>query len=227
MNTNSVRGGRSSRNVRSRTQSNIQGGKYIPSEMPPVITSQPWNPCTVMFQTNASSTLSFIKFSDLKSRMKTQLGFNNTPADRIDFDIRIESFSLWAVADKVHLVAYPTDFLSNSGVELSRIESHSQRNMYARIGYRFPSHLYITPLSTSGASNRNILGFVSSAATSLEVHVRVLWKGADTALAIPRVTYDYVPICDSLRALADKIQEFPPDQNSDYDKLPDLPGVVD
>lgn len=225
MNTNSRRGGRSFRSRRNSANmsSVISGFKYTPSEMPPVITSQPWNSVVVMFQVTSSTELQSLTLLDLKKKMRIQLGFNKVLEANIEFDVRLESISMWAVADKTHLVMFPADYTRTDNIELSRVESHAQRNMYARVGFRFPAHISATPMSTR-STTKTVLGYVSSVSSTCEIHVKLMWKGADTALAVPRVDYDYVPICSGLRELADKLESLPLEP-SDYDPLQDLPEV--
>lgn len=223
------RGGRNTRGRRRNGNSNsnfnpLTGGRFIPTEMPPVIVTQPWNSATVMFQRNTSSVLNFTTFGDLKKQMRVQLGFTTAAVETLDFDVRIESISMWANADKVHIVLYPANFIMSNAVEFSRVESHGQKNMFARVGFRFPAHISATPMSTSYSSNVNICGHVSTATSLCEMHIKILWKGASTALAIPHTTYDYVPICNRLRELADDLEEIPP-SHTDFDPLLDLPDV--
>lgn len=204
------------------------GGKYIPSVQPPVLTTQPWNSLVVMYQaTVTASQAAFIDSSSLKNKMLNQLGFSKIVTKQattyVDFDLRIRSISVWALGQDVHIMMQPINILTNYSkienknglVELARIESHSQKNMYARVGYTFPSFISESPFST--VENYNIAALSASRQTDVEVHVSVLWKGADTALAVRTTRYEYIPLCTRLRSLADDLEECHIDNTSTPD----------
>lgn len=217
---NSGRGGyrRGGRNGPSLRQQKMQicGGPLVPSVEPPVITSQPWNSAIIMYQASSTNTISYVTLLDIKTKMLNQMGFSklinlktnvqgNPPVtDYINFDLRIQGLSMWAFSN-VHLMIQPLDFTSSTGnVELARVESHAQKNMYARVGYSYPYHISGTPISTS--SDAKLAAFVTSSASDVELHLRVLWKGADTGLAVKKTVFDYVPLCRALRTIADDIE---------------------
>lgn len=222
--TPSSRGGRSRNNRRS-DAFRLTGGRILPTVLPPVVLSQPWNSAVIMAQTGASSTLKKFQIKDLKKFMLSQLGFVKVAEASIDFDIRIESISMWALADDIHLVLYPADFVTKSGIELSRVESHSQRNAYARVGYQYPSHLTVTPVSTT--SDSLIAAFVSSVSCVCEFHVKILWKGANTALVTKQVRYDYVPLCRELRVIATQLESIDKTDAQDRETPSEFDVVVD
>lgn len=231
--SSSSRGGRS-RNARRAEAFRLSGGRILPSTLPPVVVSQPWNSAVIMAQAAGSSSLKKFLVKDLKKFMKAQLGFVNAADTTLDFDVRIESISMWALSDDIHLVLYPADFVTKSGIELSRVESHSQRNAYARVGFQYPLHLSITPVST--ATDALIAAFVTSAETTCEFHIKILWKGAHTALVTKHVRYNYVPLCRELRDIASHLEvmkfdeedrDVAVDNTSDFDVVVDnIPPLV-
>lgn len=205
----------------------IVGESYIPSEVPPVVTGQPWNPATLMFKMSLSpSGNADYKFLKLKEVIMNQLGFANTPPANINFDVRIQSVAIWI--DNGSVVFTPADFLSYSLAELARIDSYPMKNMYARVGYRYPLHLQSTTLTTKNTNVNPILwGIAVSVATSAQFAVNILWKGSETKAAIKVIKYKYRDSESSLlKALQNKLdaetfklveQEFLQGESSDDD----------
>lgn len=171
----------------------LHGHKFVPSEMPPTFIAQPWNNMTLILREKRAAPL-LIKVSDLRIALQAQCGFSNVPfaADtnkvtNVHFDIRIKGVSVWAIDSKPFSLL-PMDLL-NSKAELCRIDSNPQKNMYARAGYKFPLAQSSVTISTFTQPTVVILNLQN--ANEYEIHLNVLWKGADTSL--PTLAYVYPP----------------------------------
>lgn len=170
----------------------LSGADYLPTEVPPVVVSQPWNNVTIMFRlevTSASTQNSFTVMK-LKAYMLKQLGFAIATAEKVDFDFRIQSLAMWMI-EPGHIVLFPYNFSDSTTAELSRIESHSMKNMYARVGYHYPSHLQSSTLSTRQNGTAELFGLALSAKSVVEMHIRILWKGADSQVGVQRTVFEY------------------------------------
>lgn len=169
------------------------GRKLLPSEVPPVVNAAPWNTGTLIFRVDKAATTS-VSMSTLRPIAKAQFGFNNITdagTSTVHFEFRIQSVSCWAITGST-LSLYPIDLVrgTNSGsqVELARLDSIAMRNMYARTGFSFPGAIRAIPLSTDRDGGQKI--FVVKSDGSIEAHIHVLWRGANTA-ELQR-TYDFV-----------------------------------
>jgi len=94
---------------------------------------------------------------------------------------------VWSNAPRVSLA--PIDFLRNhedAGVELTTIVSNAMKNAYARAGYIYPEahqqHTFYSDEAGKEAS-RELIRINSC----IELHIKLLWKGAQFQLSIPEV----------------------------------------
>jgi len=132
-----------------------------------------------------------VKISDIRTALKSQAGFTNVAdidnanGKNVHFDLRFKTYSAWAIDGKATAL-FPMDLL-NSKAELCRIDSNPQKNMYARVGYKLP--LAQASVTHSTFSQPNVVVLVLHNATEYELHINLLWKGADTSL--PTLTYVY------------------------------------
>lgn len=180
----------------SRRTSDFVGLKTLPSEMPPVVNTVPWNQATLILKKTASSTHFQCKISDLTTTAKSQLGFSNvepvadTPKN-IAFEFRLQSFSVWSEAS---ISAYPIDLVrgtsdSKAQVELMRLDSFPMKNMFARVGFNFPAQVQALPLASIRDADQVITVF-NILNKDFEIHYHVLWRGAYSAEL--KLKFDYV-----------------------------------
>lgn len=167
----------------------LHGQKFQPSELPPSFVAQPWNTMNLILRLRQAPPIQ-VKISDVRTALQAQAGFSNiTPPNEskanVHFDIRFKSYSIWAI-DSKPMAVFPMDLLSTKS-ELCRIDSNPQKNMYARAGYKLPLAQSSVTFSTFQQPNIVILNLANS--TEYEVHINLLWKGADTAL--PTLCYTY------------------------------------
>lgn len=166
----------------------VNGQIVVPSEYPPTFASQPWNNITLIMRKTVSSTYT-ISQSEILYFLKGQAGFNDVT---VNFDYRVKSIKAWAITEGSALSMFPMDFAHDTAgnkIELCRIDSNAMKNMYARVGYRWPSHLQNLTLST--ASTKASLVVINTNATELEIHFEILWRGAETASLLKQ--YHLVP----------------------------------
>lgn len=187
------------RNRRSRQKSSnyFTGSRLSPPEYPPVVVAQPWNTATVMIR-KANLTSYAVTLKEIRYFIKGQLGFNNlqdTASDKsnIHFELRIQSISVWLLAQKGSLMLQPIDFTrysksDNAVVELTRIDSFSQKNMYARVGYQYPLAVQSHAVSTAKEPDLMVAALTSGTG-DLEIHLHVLWRGASSVLLQPEYTF--------------------------------------
>lgn len=193
--TNTAASSRSTNNSNSGSTRNIMrelnGHKLIPPETPPVFVGQPWNNLTLILRIKSSSNQETkILVEQVRVALRAQTGFNNVPdapksAGACHFDIRIKSMNVWAI-DSQSMTLMPMDLIVSES-ELTRIDSNVQKNMFARAGYKLPLAQSSITLATAKVPSKVILILLGSAA--FEVHINLLWKGADSALPIVQYTY--------------------------------------
>lgn len=170
----------------------LNGHKLLPPETPPVFVGQPWNNITVILRIKAEGSDHKITVEDLRVALRAQAGFNNVPDNTttttlLHFDFRVKSILAWAT-DGHSMCMMPMDIIADT-TELVRIDSNAQRNMYARAGYKLPLAQSSMTVSTARSSKKIIC--ILLGANSYEVHMNLLWKGADTAL--PKSSFTYPP----------------------------------
>lgn len=164
----------------------FSGKRTVPSEMPPVMTMEPWNTATLVHRSDVKSVVT-VTVDTLRTIARNQLGFGNTDDTvenaRIGFEFRIQSFSVWGVEGKT-LTVYPIDLIrataTGTQVELGRFDSVAMKNMYPRVGYVYPGAIRATPFSTSRDKTIKILVIKGDTGT-IELHFHVLWRGAHSA----------------------------------------------
>lgn len=184
----------------------VSGSSYIPTEMPPVITAQPWNNVDLLFKmsTTTPGVIENLSLSKLLDHLKNQCGFSSVLG--ANFDVRIQSVACW-MTEVGHCSLYPFDFITGSVAELSRLDSFAQKNMYARVGFHYPAHLQSATMSTASTKSVNIFGLASTVSSAFDICLKILWKGADTKTAIEVVEYVY-PHSSRKKRLNDLVHEF-------------------
>lgn len=207
---NPSRGSRSrgNNNIQSSIYRELHGQKFLPSEMPPSFVAQPWNSINLIVRLRQVAPVQ-VKISDIRTALQAQAGFTNitTVTDtklNVQFDLRFKSYSVWAI-DSSPMAMMPMDLL-NSRAELCRIDSNPQKNMYARAGYKLPLAQASVTFSTFTQPSIVLLTLLNAA--EYEVHVNLLWKGADTSL--PTLSYVY-PIDTKKRkraSIKDKLKDI-------------------
>lgn len=190
-------------NNNARLMRELNGHKLLPPETPPVFVGQPWNSITVILRITADGSDQKITVEDLRVALRAQTGFNNVPdtvttTQLLHFDFRVKNILAWAT-DGHSMCMMPMDIIADT-TELVRIDSNAQRNMYARAGYKLPLAQSSMTISTARSPKKVIC--ILLGANSYEVHLNLLWKGADTAL--PKSSFTYPP--SKLRA--HKIREL-------------------
>lgn len=183
------RGTNASSNGSNSIYKELHGAKFLPSEMPPSFVAQPWNNIVLIIRKRQSPPIQ-ITIADVRTALQAQSGFTNVPVGKdekvnVHFDLRFKSYSVWAI-DSKPMSMLPMDLLNNKA-ELCRIDSNPQKNMYARAGYRLPLAQSSVTYSTFAQSNVVVLNLQNS--TEYEIHINLLWKGADTSL--PSLSYVY------------------------------------
>lgn len=146
------------------------GRLYYPSEAPPVFSGQPWNQIQLIIPTPSE-----IKISTIRSVLVAQTGCAGS-----EFEFKIQSLAVWSDAQKFGVA--PIDFMrpsSESGLELANLVSTSMKNAYARVGYVYPTSHQQYVMYTRDSDR--LLITVSKA---LEMHLKVLWRGADFKLKL-------------------------------------------
>lgn len=169
----------------------MHGQKFLPTEMPPSFVSQPWNNIQLILRKRVSTSLQKITIDDMRLGLRAQCGFSNVPDSKessnsnVHFDIRVKNISVWAT-DGNPMSLFPMDTF-NATTELCRIDSNPQRNMYARAGYKLPLAQSSRTFSSYRDGATAVFSVVGAAA--YEIHISLLWKGADTAM--PTLQYVY------------------------------------
>lgn len=167
----------------------MHGYKFLPSEMPPSFVAQPWNNMPLIIRKKGASSTWQVKVSDVLIALRAQAGFTNVPSteskDAVHFEIRIKGISVWETGG-LAFALMPMDIL-NVGSELCRIDSNPQRNMFARAGYQYP--LAHTSITLSTFTKSSTLLFTLLGGSTYEVHLSLVWKGADSSL--PQLEFVY------------------------------------
>lgn len=136
-----------------------------------MFSGQPWNQINLVIPSPGE-----VKISTIKAALVAQTGCAGS-----DFEFRLQSFALWSNAPKV--AVSPIDLLrstSLAGIELVNLVSTSMKNAFARVGYIYPeAHQQICLYSKD---QDKVLITVTPQA--IEMHLKVLWKGADFKLKI-------------------------------------------
>lgn len=213
-----VRGQNSARrNVTEQVRRMLSGQVLVPSELPPSFPAQPWNNMTVIIRKQVSAKVYNLTPAELLYFLKSQAGFNG--CTEVHFDFRIKQIRAWATSnDATYLVIYAVDFshdTTSNAVELARIDSNAMRNMYARVGYRWPSHLQNTTLST--ASSKSKIAQLVTDSTTLEIHLDINWRGAESAVLL--LQFRSVSISKQFKT---SLTEFEADDDNDAD---DIEGI--
>lgn len=165
---------RGRKNVSKKTPSSrsLFGGRmFYPSEAPPVFAGQPWNQIQLILPSPSE-----VKISTIKAALLAQTGCSGAK-----FEFRIQSFALWSSATKVAVAPY--DFCredTTTGLELTNLMSTSMRNAYARVGYIYPI-THQQRVIYSEDTDRTLISIVGG---SIEMHLKVLWRGAEFKLKI-------------------------------------------
>lgn len=197
--------GNKSGSTPNRSSGNIMGMKIIPSDEPPVLTGQPWN--SIIIDTDMEITAnSFTSYTTDKlwESLTNQAGFHG---QNLTFEVRIDSIQVWAYEKHFDTsnVAYerfcfcPLNFLSGTGIEMTRIESNSVRNKFAKAGYKYPVTISTVPFTLSSDIKVALFSMSASVASKAIIHIRLLWRGANAGFKINVTTnqYRYVPFAKS------------------------------
>lgn len=166
----------------------ITGSMFTPSEMPPTFCGQPYANITLIIRVKDSSVT--VNVTLIKKTLTYQAGF----ADKdVDFDFRLQSIAVWGIGS-TNLVVFPKDFIhsKDGSVEITRLDSNAMKNMYPRIGFKYPfSHqsLNISTVRDAGGSRETQLCEIKADMGSLEIHAKIHWRGADSRQAV--LLYDY------------------------------------
>lgn len=153
------------------SRSMFSGRLYHPSEAPPVFSGQPWNQIQLII-TNPGA----VKISTVKAALLAQTGCAGS-----EFEFRVQSFATWANVQKFSVS--PIDLLrvpSDPGVELVNLVSTGMKNSFARVGYVYPQSIQQHVIYTKDTDQL----LITVAPQALEMHFKILWKGADFKLKI-------------------------------------------
>lgn len=165
----------------------LNGGKFIPSDDPPVITGCPWNSVIIDTTITLGKTMGYFKQSDLKQAAISQLGFND--ATKIDIEYRLISCSLWvynytAKSEFFRISVYPMSLVGDRGIELTRLESNAVKNKFAKVGYYYPLNHSSLVRTTSSSIDNELIAFIASEnECSAFLHYKILWRGAKQGFA--------------------------------------------
>lgn len=166
----------------------LNGGKFIPSDDPPVITGCPWNAVIIDTTITFGKTMGYFKQSDLKKAATAQLGFNDTT--KFDIEYRLISCSLWvynytAKSEFFRISVYPMSLVTGErGIELTRLESNAVKNKFAKIGYHYPLNHSSLVRTTSSTIDSELIAYVASEdGCSAFLHYKILWRGAKQGFA--------------------------------------------
>lgn len=160
-----------------------RGHTYQPSMLPPLFSLQPWNAATVRFVaivTAAQELFLTIAAKDVYDKMINQLGlyYFNTQAYPISVEWRLQAYSAWSKAEKGFLRTLPMDFIrADKPSELTNVDSMTQKNMYAAVGYQYPVAHTNHVLTTDSTP---VLLIDAPTGKEVEIHFKVLWRGANT-----------------------------------------------
>lgn len=193
------RNGLNSSTSNKRLMNHITGGKFIPSDDPPVIVGSPWNNAVIIADlTFKVNTYKYFKQSDLVKIMRTQLGFSGDNV-KANFEYKVKSLAVWAYPytsgvtnEEFRISVLPMSIMSTNNVELDRLDSNSVRNKFAKVGYFYPVSHTTVPLSTSG-TDVTLVSYVSSKDVAGFLHFKLLWRGADQGFSytefVPRTRF--------------------------------------
>lgn len=209
------------RNVRSSPSVHmLNGGKFIPSDDPPVITACPWNTVTIDTTVSLGKTLGYFKQSDMLAVCINQLGFLDS---NVHFEYRLLSCSLWAYSstksDYFRISVFPMSMVGSRGIELTRLESNAVKNKFAKVGYHYPLN-HTSLVCSTKSSDTELLAFVSSEeACSGFLHFKINWRGAKQGFATSVVNQHlkWVPLRFPGTRLSDNESET--SEDVDFTKL--------
>lgn len=176
----------------------MNGHTYTPSDHPPVVSTAPWSQTTIRYRPDPKDHM-WIKGADVREAFACQLGFADKTGialPDVHFEFKMQSIAVWLLGEGL-LQVQPLDVVANDGSrEYARLESFTVKNMYAKVGYVYPitAQNYVVSTKTQVA-----LAYVSSTPVQLEVHLRVLWRGANAASLKLVHVYRPIshPICES------------------------------
>jgi len=170
--------GGGNRRQRPRVANVLSGGKFIPSDEPPVINGQPWN--TIIVDTDLDVTTgTWVNFPSnvLFSGLQNQAGFSANKT--VQFEVRYISISVWFSSDTASRFSMlPLNPIELNGVELARIESNTVKNKYAKVGYHYPLAVSSRPLSLDNKADVYLFSVQASAAGTALIHFKLLWRGS-------------------------------------------------
>lgn len=190
----------------------LNGGKFIPSDDPPVITACPWNTVTIDTTVTFGKTLGYFKQSDLKNACIAQLGFTDVVG--VNFEYRLVSCSLWAYnntpkTEFFRISAYPMSLIGDKGVELTRLESNAVKNKFAKIGYHYPM-THTSLVKSTNSNDTELMAFVASEENcSGFLHFKIYWRGSRQGFAstVMRQHLVWVPVKLKPRVKEDDVSE--------------------
>lgn len=166
----------------------ISGMIFSPSEMPPSYCGQPYASITLIIRDNTKNFV--LNVASIRRNLCYQAGF----ADKdVHFDFRLQSIAAWGMGATT-LTCFPKDYIhgKDGAVEITRIDSNGMKNMYPRIGFRYPIAHQSLNLSTSrdtGQKETQLCEFITDSG-SLEVHAKILWRGADSRAPVLQFGYE-------------------------------------
>lgn len=170
------------------TRDIVNGHSFIPSDDPPVINASPW--CNIILTTDfkvAANAYTYFKVVDLSRILSNQAGFKDLD-NKFGFEFRVQSLAVWATGqvstdDYVRFALFPMNLMGSNTVELLRLDSNSVKNKFARVGYSYPSAHQSAVFSTNG-DNMTLFSCISSKATTVFLHYKVLWRGASQGFKV-------------------------------------------
>lgn len=189
---NNNRSKRPNNSMNKRLNLELHGGKFIPSDDPPVTVSAPWNSAVIYAEVAfTAGTFSFFTTEDFIKYARTQLGFDIKPTDKIkeiiavDLEYRFQSISLWAypnsdkASEQFRISVYPMNLFNDSAAttELTRLESNSMRNKFAKVGYTYPLSHSTAVISSTGKKLK-VVGYIANKKLLGIMHIKILWRGA-------------------------------------------------
>lgn len=171
-----------------------RGQVFRPTLMPPLFSSQPWNNVIVRVLEDIPAETYKLKLSKIMECLRGQLGLFIEKAGHtsyIEVEFRIQSISVWLMVDGGVLKVMPLDFLRSGTVcELANIDSMAQKNMFATAGFIYPAahsaHVFLSTDSDIAVCA------IDGTKGHIEIHVKAVWRGANTADLRP--TFASVPV---------------------------------
>lgn len=172
--------------VNQRVRIATSGNIFTPSITPTIITVQPWNHVNLRIYVKLAATSLSYTVEKVWQALATQVGMYKDAAALqtktfMPMDLRFQAIQAWDIAGSnipgiVRL--FPINFETQQ--EMLIAESIGQKNMWARIGYRWPNNLANFTHSSTVHKDNIVFQIDGTDSTFLEIHLTVLWKGANS-----------------------------------------------